>query len=327
MKARSVSSGFALLLVLWTLVMLSAVALALAGTAGTEVRVSQDSWNNLQAERLAHSGHDFETYLKTRGIGTPAEDFDGLTVQPIVSGLKYRITLDVGTIDLSLEGENGKIDLSSADEDLITALFTTWTDDSNRAHEITASIADWVDPDDNPRPLGGESESYAGRGYTPRNSGLGSADLFLIKGMKPEDFVPAIARSDEKLSIRRPLSGFLTSVHTGNAINPNYSSRLVMQCLPGVTTQLVDSIIEQRQHSVFTSVRDFRDRTGLEQDSTLLKYFVFDRGTAPAVVSVGRLLHSTRVHVEKRTQAQFVLPNGQLTMQVLAAVDRDIPVE
>src|SRR4051812_18528327 len=73
MTTRKPSRGFALLLVLWTLVTLSAVALALAATAGTEIRLTQGSWDDLQAERLAKAGHDFGSYLETRMIGGPTE--------------------------------------------------------------------------------------------------------------------------------------------------------------------------------------------------------------------------------------------------------------
>src|SRR5262245_44254198 len=64
MKTRR-SSGFALLLVLWTLVILSTLALTLAASVGTEVHVSQEAWNELQAERLANAGHEIVAYLQT----------------------------------------------------------------------------------------------------------------------------------------------------------------------------------------------------------------------------------------------------------------------
>ena len=129
MTKEKASSGFALLLVLWTLVILSAVALTFAASASTEVRASQDSWNDLQAERFAQSGHDFASYLETRMIGTDRENLAGLPVQAVVAGLKYRVVLDRGTIDLVLEGENGKFDLLSADEAAARTFWTNWTGD------------------------------------------------------------------------------------------------------------------------------------------------------------------------------------------------------
>src|ERR1700681_1263079 len=100
MRSERFSSGFALLLVLWTLAVLSAIALTLAASVGTEVRASQESWDDLQAERLAKSGHEIAAYLDTRGIGTPREDFSELPVTSVIPGLSYHVRLDIGSIDL-----------------------------------------------------------------------------------------------------------------------------------------------------------------------------------------------------------------------------------
>src|SRR5262245_13866850 len=164
MRATGTSSGFALLLVLWTLVMLSAVALSLAASVGTEVRASQDSWNDLQAERLATSGHELAAYLETRALGTPIEDLTGLPVEAVISGLSYRAASDAVSVDIVLEGENGKFDVLSAPEEETAAFFTSWTGDPARGREIAASIADWMDNDDEIRPFGAETTAYFGRG-------------------------------------------------------------------------------------------------------------------------------------------------------------------
>src|SRR5262249_8755423 len=224
MTRERASSGFALLLVLWTLVILSAVALTFAATASTEVRASQDLWNDLQAERLAQGGHDFASYLETRMLGTTGDNLTGLPVQPVVAGLKYRIMLDRGTIDLVFEGENGKFDLLSADEANSRAFWTTWTGDVQRGQEIAASTADWEDADDTPRSSGAESESYSGRGYSPRNSGLGSADLPLIKGISAEDLAPGVMELNGVPAVRKGLFRFIAMVPTGSAVNVNYAS-------------------------------------------------------------------------------------------------------
>src|SRR5438067_4108023 len=106
------SSGFALLLVLWTLVMLSMIALTLAASVNTEVRGNQDAWNQLQADQLATSGHELATYLETRFTGTASEDFTGLPVEAVTPGLLYRVSMKAGTVDLLLEGENGRFNVA-----------------------------------------------------------------------------------------------------------------------------------------------------------------------------------------------------------------------
>ena len=159
MNKEKASSGFALLLVLWTLVILSAVALTFAASASTEVRASQDSWNDLQAERFAQSGHDFASYLETRMIGTDRENLAGLPVQAVVANLNIALCWIAGRIHLVLEGENGKFDLLSADEAATRTFWTNWTGDAQRGQDIAAAIADWADADDTPRSSGAEIRS------------------------------------------------------------------------------------------------------------------------------------------------------------------------
>jgi general secretion pathway protein K len=303
MKTGS-SSGFALLLVLWTLVILSTIALTLAASIGTEVHASQEAWNELQAERLANAGHEFAAYLETRGLGTPGEDFTGLTVESVIAGLRYRVTVDVGTIDVVFEGENGKFDLAAASDEERLEFFAQATGESDRGRAIAAAIADWVDPDDDMRPLGAEAPQYLNRGYRPRNNVLGAADLFLVNGMKEEDLIPSINGAGEIPRVRQPLMRAISSVSSGNLVNPNYALPVVIRSLPGMTPETLARILENRQRSIFTDLQDFRARVGMAEDSALLSRFTFNRGVTPSVLAIGRPTGSTMTRTERRTRSQ-----------------------
>jgi general secretion pathway protein K len=327
MSRQGVSSGFALLLVLWTLVVLSVVALTLAASVGTEVRASQGSWNDLQAERLAKSGHEIAAYLETRAIGTAAEDFTGVPVQPLVLGLKYRVAFDIGVVDIVLEGENGKFDFAAADEDDVSTFLNAWTGDSNRSREIAASIADWIDTNDDPRLFGAESVWYRSRGYRPRNGSLGAADLFLVKGMTREDFVPAIINFQDRPAVRTSLVRVISAMPAGRQVNPNYALPIVLSSLPGMTPQTLDRILEARQRSIFTSVQDFQNRLGLSADSTLLTRFTFGRGNAPAILALARLNNSSVVRTERRTRTQVIDRRRGVPVRFVSLIERGVPFE
>jgi general secretion pathway protein K len=324
MNRHDVSRGFALLLVLWTLVVLSAVALSLAASVGTEVRASQELWNTLQAERLAKSGHDIAIYLETRAVGTSAEDLANLPVEVVVSGLKYRVSFDSGTVEILLEGENGRLDLSTATEDDLAAFFNEWSGDPNRAREVAASIADWVDSNDEPRSFGGESTWYLRQGYQPRNGGPGAADLPLVKGLRPEDFVPSMVNSQSSVEVRNSVTHFTTVLSTGRAVNPNYAPPLVLLSLPGMTRELLATIVQARQRSVFSSAEDLRNRLGLPQTSPLLNRFTFTRGTSPAVFAVARLHNSTRKTAERRARVQLIDRRRGVPVRVLALIEHTL---
>ena len=295
-------AGFALLLVLWTLVVLSAIALTLAASVGTEIRASQDSWNDLQADRLAKSGQDVALYLESRALGATTEDLSGLPVAPVIPGLKYQVAFDIGTVDLVLEGENGKFDLASATEEDAVAFFAAWTGDINRSREIAASIADWIDTNDEARSFGAEFPWYSSRGYRPRNGSLGASDPLLLKGITPDDFLPAMIGSETTPAVRPALTRFISAVLVGRPVNPNYASPVVLRSVPGMTAAILGRIVEVRQHSIFINAEDFRSRMGIATDSPLLSRLTFNRGTTPAILAVARLRDSSKIRTERRVQ-------------------------
>ena len=326
MSTRRASSGFALLLVMWTLLLLSVVALTLAATVRTETRSAQYLFNDLQNERLAKSGHELAAYLETRGLASPAEDLTGLPVEPVVPDYSYRMRLEPGTVELFLEGENGKIDLSSADEQAAISFFTWRTGDAARPRQITESLADWSDSDDSIRPFGAESSWYLASGYRPRNAGLGAADLFLIKGLTPADFFPAVVDSldsTEGVSVRPSLSRLTATIAVGNRINPNYAPRVVLESMPGMTSDLLESIIQIRQKSIFKNHEDFSLRTGVGPQSPILNRLAFDRGSAPAIRSVAQF---STARSERRTRTTIRPPGWRQGMPMRTAlwlVERD----
>jgi general secretion pathway protein K len=324
---KPAATGFALLTALWTLVVLSAIALSLAAAVGTEVRAGQESWNDLQAEFMAKSGHELATYLEARSLGTPVEDLAGLPVQPLIPGLRYRIAFETGTVDIALEGENGKFDLGMASEEDAAAFLSNWTGDPVRSREIAAGIADWIDVNDEPRPFGAESAWYLSRGYRPRNANFGQADLLLLKGTTRSDFVPTIADSDTIPGIRAPLTQAISAIPTGRAVNPNYAPPFVLRAVPGMTADLFVRILAGRQNAIFTSRQDFQNRTGLSADSALLNRLIFDRGTAPAVLAVARLQNSTRIRAERRTRIQQVDRRRPGVVRFVSSIERTMPVE
>jgi len=318
---RKVEQGFALLLVLWALMMMSTIALSMAASVAAETRTAQQSWDDLQTELLASSGHQVTTYLETRAFGTASENFNGLPVQALTPGLSYRVTFNTGTVDVILEGENQKIDLAAGGEERTAAFFAFWTGDANRGREIGASIADWVDPDDTPRAAGAESVAYSGKGYLPRNGPFSSADLLLIKGFTPADFTFRLAGEQGLPQVREPVFRFIAAVpgSSGGRLNPNYASRAILQTVPGMTSSVLQRILDLRRQAPFTSLKDFQSRTGLDGNSSLSSEFVFDRGQIPAVSVIAHLQNSASMRVERRAYS------FSSNVRVVALVERNLP--
>src|SRR5262249_4808594 len=81
-----------------------------------------------------------------------------------------------------------------------------------------------------------------------------------------------------------------------------YASQMVLQAVPGMTAQLIESILELRTHSIFQNREDLQNRTGLAVDAAVLNHLAFDRGRAPAVLAIAHIQNSSKRSVERRTQ-------------------------
>ncbi len=117
--------GFALLAVLWVLVILSAIAASLTASASLEARIVVAAQEGLVAERLAVSGLEFASYLESRGLGTEREDLSNLPVSVVETGFQYRLQLPDATVEIFLESDNAKINPWMAPEPSCLISFRT----------------------------------------------------------------------------------------------------------------------------------------------------------------------------------------------------------
>ena len=196
----------------------SIVALSLAVAIRAEIDTSIAGRDSLRANFWPNPAWPSPTFLRSAPWGVGARDLEQLTGVPATvapGGTHYRFTLPEGTIDLFLEGEDGKIDLSTASEELIANFFTLWTDDTTRGAQIAAAITDWRDTDSQLSLFGAETLTYRSLGYLPRNGGLGTADTLLIRGLGREDQQRRVVPDSGRFTVREGLHAFVTTGGAG----------------------------------------------------------------------------------------------------------------
>jgi len=112
--ARRRQAGFALLLVLWSLLLLSTVTAGLNRDARDEIRLARNGAAAARAEALADGGVVRAVYglLDLR----PEERWRG-------DGRPYAFPLGAGRIDVRIQDEAGLIDVNAAPEELLASLF------------------------------------------------------------------------------------------------------------------------------------------------------------------------------------------------------------
>ena len=172
--------GFILLVVLWVLVLLAAIALHLSSIGRTEARIAFNLVANAKAESLADGGIARAVF----GLLDPNPD-----QRWAADGIARQIRLQGGTATITIRDENTKINPNLAPEGLMFALLQEAGVDPDRARHLAAAIADWISPGPTARPFGAKAAEYnsAGLAYGPPGAPLESVDeLARVLGMSPE---------------------------------------------------------------------------------------------------------------------------------------------
>lgn len=143
--------GAALLIVLWTALLLSALMAGAMASARIEAKIAAARTEKFKAKEALESGLDLAAWCAAVG------DHDESAGGPIIDDL----TLNGYAVRAEFSLEQEKIDLNLASEE-------TWRDfiraagaGLDRADALAAQLADWRDADSDARPNGAEAKDYA----------------------------------------------------------------------------------------------------------------------------------------------------------------------
>jgi general secretion pathway protein K len=180
MSAPRKARGAALLLVLWLVMLLTALVGAFALAARTEHLQGQVLARGLEAREAARAGLEYAIVRATSGDDR---------WRWAANGGEHDWSFGDARVVVRIVDEQGKVDLAMAGADLIAALLRTLGSDDTEATRIAGAILDWRDADALTQPAGGaEAPAYAeaGRGYGPANAPLESvAEVEQVLGMTP----------------------------------------------------------------------------------------------------------------------------------------------
>lgn len=201
---RTSKEGSVLILAIWVLIVLSALAMAVGHYVSANLLVAGRVRNTTAARYAAREGvaHMCMSLLsdtnawdaETEAWADPDEVLQDVytgsglyTVYHTQVGPDGTVVTNAGVMD-----EERFININVADEELLKALFQVVADmDSGSAEELTAAIVDWRDTDDTLLTGGAESSYYAGLSEPrPCHNGPFQSvhELLLVKGMTEERF-------------------------------------------------------------------------------------------------------------------------------------------
>ena len=265
------SRGLALVTVLWVLVLLSLMAASFTATTRTEINLTRNLIENAKAEALAEAGVQRAIYELLRpqsaGILSPqildllklgsepaaarrrverelrselGETFFPEAGDPFLDGWRtdgtvYLWSFGGGQVWLSVQDEDGRIDLNAAPDALLQGLFASAGLDPDAAAAMVDAIADFRDPDDLHRLQGAEDRDYAEAG--------------LPWGAKDAPF-EAVEELQQVLGMTREIyervAPALTVYSGRRGIDPQVAPREALMALQGIGPEQVEAFLADR---------------------------------------------------------------------------------
>ena len=173
-------AGFALLIVLWTLVLISFLVLHLTASGRTEIRIA----DNLVDNAVATAAADGAISQAIFNLSDPRPD-----QRWPLDGTPHLLTIGHSRVAVRLEDEAARVNPNLASPALMEALLRAVGSDPDNARRLAAAIADWVGSAPSPRPQEALFGDYraAGLNYGPPGAPFETMDeLGRVLGMAPE---------------------------------------------------------------------------------------------------------------------------------------------
>ena len=207
---HSRQKGFALIIVVWIGILLALIAAAFSSSVRSRLRSAAGTAETLQSEALADAGVRIVLLELLNQKSAPT---NGSRFSPGGTALFCTPGHDA-TLILQLEDEEGKVNLNSENEDLLTALFSGLGAKHDSAREYAEKILDFRDNNSDKRPDGAELDDYKKGSPTtlgPKNANFDSVDeLDQVLGI-PQD-------------IREKAKPFLSVLSSKEGIDPAVAS-------------------------------------------------------------------------------------------------------
>jgi general secretion pathway protein K len=181
-RDRRRDGGFALILVLWTLVLVAFITAHLVSSGRTEVRIA----GNIAANAMAEAAAEGATYQAIFNLMNPQPE-----ARWTLDGTAHEFAIGNCRVTAVVNDEAGRINPNLAPPALMEALLQASGSDAATARRLAGSIGDWVGAPAIPRTPDALDAEYrqAGLDYAPPGEPVETIDeLERVIGMTPEIF-------------------------------------------------------------------------------------------------------------------------------------------
>ncbi|MGK9167959.1 general secretion pathway protein GspK [Inquilinus limosus] len=244
---RDNERGIALVVVLWTLVMLAMLTIGFSLSSRTEARVAANGAEEIRLRALLRGGVE----LAVLGLGT-ADDDRGWRAD----GTPYPAKIGDDRIVVRIRDEAGRIDLNRADAETLQRLIAVVLGTPESAQRLAEAIL---------RRRGGDQTAAGGAAPGAGAAAAGQAPN--APPPQPPMAQPDPANPDDPARLARPfqsaeelrrvpgisraladlLMPHVTVLSPAAGINPFAADPVVLQALPGVTRAQAEAVVRARQ--------------------------------------------------------------------------------
>ncbi len=237
--------GFALIAALWLIVAMSALGVELSLRARDQRLATVNAVRSVHEQAAADAGIEHARARLTQLIRAPIDEDESVLRDSLYGpsdpwhrpGRLFPDTVRMGDIvyRVSLQDAGAGLNLNRASESELRRLLGALRVDFGKADRLAQAIADWRDPDDDPRARGAEKSQYLRESgpVLPRNGPFQSLEeLRSVRGMDDD--------------VYRRLVPHLRLLGTGR-INLNSAEREVLLALEGMSEEAVAVIARTRR--------------------------------------------------------------------------------
>ncbi len=238
------AKGFALMLVVWAMIILTGIASGFAYAVRHETRAAGDTVDLAYAEAAATAA------LNTAVLALAATDTEARWRPD--SQLR-QVEWQNATVTVRVRAESGRVNLSLAPTELLLGLFEQVLPEADTT-ALAHAVVDWRDRDNDREPRGAEEADYskAGYDYAPPNRPLASVhELSQVMGFN-RDQIEAI----------RP---YVTVYGRQPRVNAASADAVVLAAIPGITQEAAQAFVIHREQMLadggaldYTALREGR---------------------------------------------------------------------
>ena len=246
---RNTKDGSILIIILWSLFFLSALAVAISAYVRPELDLAGKLMDRTKMYYLANAGvkraileierDETDTYDALSDVWSNNNAFAKIEVDDGIFSIVNRQTGEPANrqTKYGLIDEGRKININKVPHSVLKKLFEiTCEITSDEASDIADSIIDWRDEDDEPGDNGAEDDYYSRLkpGYPCKDGDFEiPEELLLVKGLTQEKF--------DKVKD-------MITVYSEGSVNINTAESLTLQAL-GMTEELVEKVMRFRNGS------------------------------------------------------------------------------